>query len=92
MITISMLNSFFHKMSVGYHSQIPLGKMFDAMKSAGLVAVQEDGTPWSGLLCGAEGRAVVPLADGDLNPTRYTFTLSWYKMPSGRYEVTPYVS
>lgn len=32
--------------------EIPLGAMFDALKALDIVAVDEDGTPWSGFLCG----------------------------------------
>lgn len=44
-----------------------------------------------GFLTGADGRAMIPLTRGG-KPTKASLTLSWHKMPSGRYEVTPYVS
>jgi hypothetical protein len=81
------VNAALYDLSKGYHDGIPLGAMFDVCRKAGLEPVCEDGTPWSGFLCGREGRAVIELKD-----CRKALTICWYKMPSGRYEVTPYVA
>lgn len=85
-----------------YHHSIPLGTIFSAMEENGLVALQEDGARWDGFLCGSNERTSFTI--GDLSePTRHdwgvtyaevahTLELSWYKMPSGRYEIVTYVS
>lgn len=85
-----------------FHNQIPLGTIFSALESNGLVPLQEDYTKWDGLLCGEEGRATIHL--GDASDTQriggstfyaevnHDLILTWYQMPSGRYEVVAYVS
>ena len=92
-----------------YSDAIPLKTIFDAILDEGMVPLQEDGQEWRGLLCGAEGEAMIPLGDlaevredGTLvtdgegehvfKETKHTLRLSWYKMPSGRYETVQYVS
>jgi len=81
------VNAALYEMSKVYHEAIPLSAMFELCEKVGLEPVCEDGTPWSGFLCGREGRAVFELKD-----CRKSLVVSWYKMPSGRYEVTPYVA
>lgn len=92
-----------------HHDAIPLDTIFNAIMSEGLVPLQEDGTEWAGILCGAEGQMLLPLGDlietfGDgtlvtdggephvFKETKHALSLSWYKMPSGRYETVQYVS
>lgn len=70
-----------------YYERIPVGKIFDACRKDGLEPIQEDGTPWEGMLLGAEGRTSI-----ELQGSKKRLHIAWYKMPSGRYEVTPYVS
>lgn len=70
-----------------YWDVIPIQDIFNACRAQGLEPIQEDGMPWAGFLLGEEGRADIPLADSN----KYLH-ISWYTMPSGRYEVTPYIS
>lgn len=78
------------------HDKIPLNEMFAALKTVGIVAVQEDGTPWSGILAGQQGRANIELAvqgPGGLSLVdNADLVLTWYKHETGRYEVVVYVS
>jgi hypothetical protein len=69
-----------------YHRAIPVSAMFEACRPIGEV-VQEDGTPWSGFLCGHQGRASLAI-DGSKSMLVFT----WYRMPSGNFEVVAYVS
>lgn len=69
-----------------YYDAIPLDALFAVARMVG-EPVQEDGTPWSGLLCGREGRAQFELAT-----SRHCLNLQWYKMESGRFEVNAYIS
>jgi hypothetical protein len=86
--TLRKAQSTLAALSSQYHGAIPLDAMFDACRAAGLNPVQEDGTPWAGVLCGREGRATIALAD-----SRKCLQLSWHKMEvTGRYEVTAYIS
>lgn len=67
-------------------SVIPLNDILDAAKEVG-VPVQEDGTPWSGILCGRGGRASI-----QLQGARRWLQLQWYKLESGNYEVNAYIA
>jgi hypothetical protein len=87
-----------------YHVKIPLDKIFDICKRNNVIVVQEDGTPWSGLLsgnaeCGSEKakdqRANFDLAykiDGKYIVANNYIVLSWCTMPSGKYEIVCYIS
>ena len=70
-----------------YHREIPLDRIFAALKEQGLEAVNEDGTPWSGMLTGASGRASIDLKGGHSTAALH---IQWHKMPSGRWEVNAY--
>lgn len=84
-----------------HFEKIPLSAMIEAMEKEGFMAIQEDGTKWSGFLAGREGNAVIPLAKKDdkdkYNPDllkevkNAALNLSWYKMESGKYEITAYI-
>jgi hypothetical protein len=71
-----------------YHNAIPLNVIFDVCRAQSFEPVQEDGTPWAGLLCGREGRA-----DIELTNTRKWLHLQWFKMEhTGRYEINAYIA
>lgn len=71
-----------------YHPQIPLDDIFAIVEKFAGKVVQEDGTPWSGLLCGENGDTYFQIE----GKKRFCLRLMWYKMPSGNYEITAYVS
>ena len=48
-----------------HFDKIPLSAMIEAMEKEGFMAIQEDGTKWSGFLSGKEGNAIIPLAKRD---------------------------
>lgn len=87
---LSRINSALSKMQP-YHKDIPLQTMFDICKRNGFTAVQEDGTPWSGIICGREARYSIELSDDHGNVTRHLH-VSHYKMESGNYEVVAYAN
>jgi hypothetical protein len=70
-----------------YHVEIPLTAIFEIVSKKAGEVVQEDGTKWSGFLCGESGQATF-----DISGVKFHLFLSWYQMPSGRYEITTYVS
>lgn len=74
-----------------YHAEIPLDAMFQMVADAGGRAVQEDGTDWSGILCGEEGHTVIEVKHPETS-VKFGLYIGWYKMASGRYEVTAYIS
>ena len=86
-----------------YFKSIPLGQIDKALRKHGMLLIQEDNTPWSGLLLGGVDKTeMVNFNLGWLSeenePKRYkavpnaVFTMTYYKMPSGKYEVIGYVS
>jgi hypothetical protein len=95
-----------------YFDGIPLGAINGILKANGCELIDEAWLPWTGIICGAEGRTEfllgtygdgiggfpwkAPMEDGlpDLARTpvkNAQLILSWYKMPSGRYEIVAYV-
>ena len=75
-----------------YFPSIPLTEVFEVLKNNNVVAVQEDGTPWSGFLCGDDGNASIELKFNDELIDNAMLILQWHKMESGRYEINTYVS
>lgn len=87
------INNYLYQVGKKYHDKIPLNDIFAKCKEHGYEAVQEDGTPWSGFFVGAEGHATIDLKEIATDKlSRHTLSVSWYRMQSGRYEVTAYVS
>jgi len=84
-----------------YFSSIPLDEIFDVLNSNGLVALQEDNTEWSGILCGTNSRMDLPLADittkrqvNDIDtyvPMDNTSLVVTWCLVSKNYEVIAYV-
>lgn len=71
-----------------YHEEIPLDEIFDIVKSHGHTVVDKAGDEWSGILCGEIGQMNARI----IGQYEYYLHLSWYKMQSGRWEITVYVS
>ena len=75
-----------------YFEDIPLTEIFDALKEHNCIVVQEDGEPWQGFLCGEEGDALFRFNyEGELCDNA-CLALQWYKMHSGKWETTGYIS
>lgn len=70
-----------------YFPEIPLDKIFAIVENHAGTVIQEDGTPWGGLLCGDDGLASFGIAG-----RKFFLFLIWHKMNSGNYEITAYVS
>lgn len=82
-----------------YFKAIPLKDLFSILKKHGIIALQEDNTEWSGLLAGnseTTSFSIAPVSSKVENmyqPYDNTvLVLQWYKMESGKYEITTYVS
>lgn len=87
-----------------YFEGIPMQEMKEAVREAGYVILQEDGTEWSGMILGSEGEAFFEL--GKLTHGRTVnglatykpvpnsgLRMAWYAMNSkGRYEVIKYIT
>ena len=80
-----------------YFTAVPLDALVRACEEAGYAFDEEE---IACILCGREGRATWSLYRTTEVPGYGTFreavnamlVLTWYKMPSGRYEVVSYVS
>ena len=70
-----------------YHNEIPLDQIFEILRRNGLEPIDEDGTPWSGILCGADASTTIRIRN-----YRFSLRLDWFRMQSGRYEITVYLS
>jgi len=81
------------KISQDYYPHIPLRDIGLAAEHNGLALIDEDGSPWEGILTGREGRCTIELGDyNSHHPTGKQLQVQWYKMPSGKYEINLYVS
>jgi hypothetical protein len=92
----------------GYHDRVPLAEMFQVLKDNGITPVQEDQTPWQGVLSGSaecgtheadNQRASIDLRiddQGMSKPLNSVLLITWcVKIGEGgkeRYEVVAYVS
>lgn len=92
--TRTKINTEIYAITKGYHRSIPLNGMFEVLTNNGLIPISEDGSEWSGFLCGESGRADIGFkcANCNLEISNSMLVLSWYRMPSGNYEVTAYIS
>ena len=86
------INKFLYKLCKTYHNSIPLGEIDDILKENGCYLVQEDGTPWSGFLCGRNSRTTFTLHNLYNQEIDNVVALSWYKFDTGRYEINAYIS
>ena len=81
-----------------YFEEIPISEIIGVLEEHGYTVLQEDNTPWSGMLLGEEGNEYFHLGvkrrmEGIYEPVKNAMlALSWYKMQSGRYEITAYIS
>lgn len=85
---LNHINKALHALPV-YQDGIDLESIFHCVQAEGGLPVDEAGESWSGFLCGESGHCVIHVEGIGRNVGLY---VGWYKMPSGRYEVTSYVS
>ena len=83
-----------------YFRGVPVPEIWKLLKKHGVVPIDtSDRSEWEGFITGREGRENFPLApkgsaERGQYPKTYVNTallLSWYKMPSGKYEVVAYI-
>lgn len=87
-----------HPINTTYHEGIPVASIERVLLDHGVVLLQEDHTKWSGFFTGAEGRTTFELAldgseseQGIYEALGNCLLLTWYRMPSGRFEVNSYM-
>lgn len=97
----SLINKRIADISSNYHEKIPLDDIFAALREFQVSPVQEDQTPWSGMLLGGKEcghpeavkqRATIDLMRNGQVLNHSDLLLMWCKMPSGKYEIVSYVS
>lgn len=81
----------FYQISRELHHGVPLESMDTILRDNGFMLVQEDGTPWSGFLCGREGSCTIEIHTLEGVPCNNLLALQWYKRVS-TYEVNCYLS
>jgi hypothetical protein len=81
------INKELNALGKNYFPSIPLNLIFTIIENHADIVVQEDGRPWSGFLLGENSHTRFSIRD-----RKYFLDLSWYKMPSGNYEIVAYVS
>ena len=102
--TRKSVNKKLYEISKVSYPSIPLSEIFDILSKHGLVTLQEDNTPWEGLLLGKEGQVIIPVAPvgtfrGAVGGTTVFYTpvknsalnLYWYLKPNNRYEINVYL-
>jgi hypothetical protein len=87
-------NKFLSDIGTRYHQGVPIQEIIINLKQNGFEAVQEDGSPWDGIVLGRSATWHIALVDMQTGqPSRRQLTISHYKMDvSGKYEITAYVN
>jgi len=83
-----------------YLTDIPMNQIINILKKNGLILLQEDGTPWGGILTGRSSQADFEVGDASSNGgygtyAKYTnsmLRMSWHKMTSGKWEIIAYLT
>lgn len=85
------VNEFLSKLTHNtYFSAIPVSDIMEFLHEHGFSA--EDPQEEEFILCGREGRMSTVYKHRDSVRLRFSWVLTWHKMPSGRYEVVSYLS
>jgi hypothetical protein len=74
-----------------YFDSIPLDTITAILAESTVDIVDEAGNKWEGLLLGRSSNTTFALRECT-KILRCVLWLSWYRMPSGRYEIVVYVS
>ncbi len=90
--TKSSINKLLYHINREYHRSIPIIDIDNILMDYGYWLVQEDGSRWSGFLLGSEGTVHIDIANEKGVVANTMLYLQWYKMSSGKYEITCYVS
>ena len=75
-----------------YHSKIPLKDIDDILKKYDMWLVDEAGEPWSGFLLGSNSGGDFDIMSKNGPIKNSMLVMTWYKMPSGKYEIVAYLS
>jgi hypothetical protein len=92
--TVKTVNRMLAEYGKDYSERVPLVSILDTVKSAGIQAVNEDATDFSGMLLGETGRTTIELVSAiSREPIDNSLlVVEWHRMESGRYETNVYLS
>lgn len=74
-----------------YWPAIPINAMIDQLRSLEIELANEDGTPFEAIFTGQEGKTNIDLTWMGNPVINSVLTMTWYKMPSGNYEIVAYM-
>lgn len=75
-----------------YFQSIPTQEIQTILDKYGMgTNVETNERVMDGIFTGHEGRMSEPIGKNQKGEANMYFTMTWYKMPSGRYEIVPYV-
>lgn len=75
---LSNIGKLLDKIGRKYWSSIPLQVIFDKLEANGFIPIQEDGTRWQGIFCGAEGCASFDLTEYNPDTAHYYYLRKIY--------------
>lgn len=75
-----------------YHKDIPIEDIFATLKSHGITVVDEANEEWQGMLLGRDSSAHFNISIEGQRVTNCMLFMSWYRMPSGNWEINCYLS
>ncbi len=84
-------NKFLYDFGKQYWPEIPIKDIIDGLKAMHIDLVNEDGTPFSALFMGENGRASIDLTYHGQPIKNSMLYITWHKMPSGKYEIVAYL-
>ena len=75
------------------HKFIPITDIDKVLRDNGVKLVQEDGTDWSGIICGRIGRCLIGIAHLDGGTASSSLVLEWHKDDhQTTFEINCYIS
>lgn len=87
------INGELYELCKVYYAAIPLKDINRIIRATvGGELLNEDSTPLSCLLCGDDSRAMFDIGKPGITYWNSKLYMSWYRMPSGKYEIVAYIS
>lgn len=86
------ISKFIKKNGGCYFDKFPIKQINDCFKRHNFELLNEDGTKFCAFFCGTNGKTSINYGSGNDIAEFSTLQFSWYKMPSGKYEITTYIS
>jgi len=87
------INGRLFKECQGFWSRVPISRFEMILKEYGVRLVNEDGTPFSAIFCGEDGKAEIEIAnDSGEKVSNSLFVMTWHRFSTGRYEVNAYIT